>query len=215
LVAIDPPTGAVRAMVGGRDFDAEPFNVAVQARRQPGSAFKPFALAAAIEDGISPDKMYAASETTLHLDAYSSWRVRNYDGLGGGFMTLRTAMERSVNAVYARLVMDIGPGAVAGMAQRAGITTPLEPYPSIALGALRYGVSPLEMASAYGTFANDGVHMPPHGIALAKDASGNVLSDEGALRGTPAMDEGIAYEVTSVLQDVARYGTGANARIGR
>src|SRR5207253_649496 len=134
LIAIDPHTGAVRAMIGGKDFARAPFNLAVQAKRQPGSAFKPFALAAAIEGGISP-------------------------------------------------------------------------------GARRTGVSPLEMASAYGTLANDGVHMPPHGIAFAKDASGNVLSDERALRGTPAMDAGIAYEVTSVLQDVARYGTGANAWI--
>jgi penicillin-binding protein 1A len=215
LVAIDPHTGAVRAMVGGRDFDREQFNLAVQARRQPGSTFKPFALAAAIEDGISPDKTYAASGGTLHFDATSSWRVRNFDGAGSGTMTLRAAMEHSVNAVYARLVMDIGPGSVAGMAQRAGITSPLDTYPSIALGALRYGVSPLEMASAYGTFANDGVHMPPHGIASAKDANGNILADQRALRGTPAMDAGIAYTVTSVLEDVARRGTGANAWIGR
>ena len=215
LVAIDPHTGAVRAMVGGRDFARAPFNFAVQAQRQPGSAFKPFALAAAMEDGISPDKTYAAWETTLHPDATSSWRVRNYDGFGSGTMSLRSAMERSVNAVYARLVMDIGPGSVAGMAQRAGITSPLDTYPSIALGALHYGVSPLEMASAYGTFANDGVHMDPHGIASATDTHGNLLYDETTLRGTPAMDPGIAYEVTSVLRDVARYGTGANAWIGR
>jgi penicillin-binding protein 1A len=217
LVAIDPKSGAVRAMVGGRNYATEEFNLAYQGRRQPGSAFKPFVLAAALEQGIRPDARYASSPTTLHYgpgNAYS-WPVNNYDGRGRGVITLRDGMINSVNGVYARLVLDVGPSSVVDVAHRLGITSPLDPLPSIALGGLRVGVSPFQMASAYSSFANLGVHMPGHGVARALDASGKEVFTDSTLRGTRAIDPGIAYTINDVLQDVVRKGTGRRAALGR
>jgi len=217
VVAIDPRTGAVRAMVGGRDFATAQFNLAYQGRRQPGSAFKPFVLAAALEEGIRPDKRYGSSPTTLRYgpnNAYS-WKVNNYDGRGRGFITLRQGMINSVNGVYARLVLDVGPDKVVDAAHRLGITSELDPIPSIALGGLRVGVSPFEMASAYSTFANLGVHMPGHGVARAVGPEGKTVFDDKKLEGTQAVDPGVAYTINDVLQDVVRQGTGRRAALGR
>jgi penicillin-binding protein 1A len=217
LVAIDPKTGAVRAMAGGRNFDTEQFNLAYQARRQPGSAFKPFVLTAALEQGIRPDKRYASSPTTLHYGPGNAltWKVNNYDGRGRGFITLREGMIASVNGVYARLVLDVGPSNVVDVAHRAGITSELDAFPSIALGGLRVGVSPFQMANAYATFANLGVRMPGHGVAKAVDADGKTVFDETSLKGVQAIDPGVAYTINDVLQDVVRKGTGRRAAIGR
>lgn len=217
VVAIDPRTGAVRAMVGGRDFAKAQFNLAYQGRRQPGSAFKPFVLTAALEEGIRPQTRYGSSPTTLRYgpnNAYR-WKVNNYDGRGRGFITLRQGMINSVNGVYARLVLDVGPSQVVDAAHRLGITSELDPIPSIALGGLRVGVSPFEMASAYSTFANLGVHMPGHGVARAVGPDGKIVFDEKKLKGTQAVDPGVAYTINDVLQDVVRRGTGRRAAIGR
>jgi penicillin-binding protein 1A len=217
LVAIDPKTGAVKAMVGGRDFAREQFNLAYQGRRQAGSAFKPFVLAAALEEGIRPDARYGSSPTTLRYGPGNvlTWKVNNYDGRGRGNITLREGMINSVNGVYARLVIDVGPSKVVDVAHRLGISSELDPFPSIALGGLRVGVSPFEMASAYASFANLGVHMPGHGIAKAVDADGGTVFDETTIRGTQAIDPGIAYTMNDVLQDVVRFGTGRRADIDR
>ena len=217
LVAIDPHTGAVRAMAGGRDFTKSQFNLAFQAHRQAGSSFKPFVLATALEEGIRPDKRYGSSPTTLHYGpngAYT-WKVTNFDGVGHGFITLRQGMINSVNGVYARLVLDVGPENVVDVAHRLGITSPLDPIPSIALGGLRVGVSAFEMATAYSTFANLGVHMPPHGVARAVGPDGQVVFDETKLKGTQAIDPGVAYTMNDVLQDVVKFGTGRHAQLGR
>ncbi|MFY9588260.1 MAG: PBP1A family penicillin-binding protein [Actinomycetota bacterium] len=217
VVAIDPKTGAVRAMVGGRNFATAQYNLAYQARRQAGSAFKPFVLTAALEEGIRPETRYGSSPTTLRYgpnNAYT-WKVNNYDGRGRGFITLRQGMINSVNGVYARLVLDVGPENVVDAAHRLGISSELDPIPSIALGGLRVGVSPFEMASAYSTFANLGVHMPGHGVARAVSTDGTVLFDEKKLKGTQAVDPGVAYTINDVLQDVVRKGTGRRAQIGR
>jgi 1A family penicillin-binding protein len=217
LVAIDPHTGAVRAMVGGRNFTTAQYNLAYQGRRQAGSAFKPFVLATALEQGIRPDQRYGSSPTTLHYGpggAYS-WKVNNYDGRGRGFITLREGMIFSVNGVYARLVLDVGPESVVDVAHRVGITSELDALPSIALGGLRVGVSPFEMASAYSTFANLGVHEPGHGVARAIGPGGERVFDETKIKGTQAIDPGIAYTVNDVLQDVVRKGTGRHAEFGR
>jgi 1A family penicillin-binding protein len=217
LVAIDPHTGAVKAMVGGRNFATAQFNLASQGHRQAGSAFKPFVLTAALEEGIRPDKRYASWPTTLHYGpngAYT-WPVNNFDGVGHGVITLRQGMINSVNGVYARLVLDVGPSEVVDAAHRLGITSPLDPIPSIALGALRVGVNPLQMASAYATFADMGVHMPAHGVATAIGPDGKAVYDETKLKGSQAIDPGVAYTINDVLQDVVRLGTGRHAQIGR
>ena len=217
LVAIDPKTGAVKAMVGGHDFDTEQFNLAYQGRRQSGSAFKPFVLAAALEAGIRPDARYASSPTTLRYGPNNSlsWKVNNYDGVGHGTLTLRQGMINSVNGVYARLVLDVGPSKVVDVAHRVGITSPLDPIPSIALGGLRVGVSPFEMANAYATFANLGVRMPGHGVARAVGSDGKPVFDDTTLKGVQAIDAGIAYTMNDILQDVVLQGTGRRAQIGR
>jgi penicillin-binding protein 1A len=217
LVAIDPHTGAVKAMVGGRNFAKAQFNLAYQGRRQSGSSFKPFVLAAALEQGIRPDKRYGSSPTTLHYGPGNAltWKVNNYDGVGHGFITIRQGMINSVNGVFARLVLDVGPSNVVDVAHRLGITSKLDAIPSIALGGLRLGVSPFEMASAYSSFANMGVHMPSHGVAKAIGPDGKTVFDETKLKGTQAVDADIAYTINDVLQDVVQKGTGRRAQIGR
>jgi 1A family penicillin-binding protein len=217
LVAIDPHTGAVKALVGGRNFAKAQYNLASQGHRQAGSAFKPFVLTAALEQGIRPDKRYGSSPTTLRYGPGNSlaWKVNNYDGVGHGFITLRQGMINSVNGVYARLVLDVGPENVVDAAHRLGIRSVLDPIPSIALGGLRVGVTPLEMASAYTTFANMGVHMPAHGVARAIGPDGKSVYEQTKLKGTQAIDPGVAYTINDVLQDVVRKGTGRHAQFGR
>jgi penicillin-binding protein 1A len=217
LVAIDPHTGAVKALVGGRNFAKAQYNLASQGHRQAGSAFKPFVLAAALEQGIRPDKRYGSSPTTLRYGPGNSlsWKVNNFDGVGHGVISLRQGMIGSVNGVYARLVLDVGPSNVVDAAHRLGIRSKLDAIPSIALGGLRLGVTPLEMASAYSTFANMGVHMPAHGVARALGPDGKTVFDERKLKGTQAIDPGVAYTINDVLQDVVRKGTGRRAQIGR
>jgi penicillin-binding protein 1A len=167
-VAIDHGTGRVLALVGGRDFATHQFDLATQGRRQPGSAFKPFVLARALEEGVSPDQAFDASPYSVKIKD-GTWTVRNYENqFAAGKMTLRAATNWSVNCVYARLIMQVGPEDVVGTAKKMGITSPLEPNPAIALGGLSQGVSPLEMASAYGTFANSGIHIEPFLIKQVK-----------------------------------------------
>jgi penicillin-binding protein 1A len=217
VVAIDPKTGAVRAMVGGRNFDTEQFNLAYQGHRQSGSAFKPFVLAAALEEGIRPDARYASHPATLRYGPGGSlsWKVNNYDGRGRGTITLREGMINSVNGVYARLVLDVGPSKVVDVAHRVGISSELDPLPSIALGGLRVGVSPFEMANAYATFANLGLKMPGHGVARAVGPEGESVFEETSVKGIQAIDPGVAYTMNDVLQEVVERGTGRRAQIGR
>ncbi|MGH2728492.1 MAG: penicillin-binding transpeptidase domain-containing protein, partial [Actinomycetota bacterium] len=144
-----------------------------------------------------------------------AWKVNNYDGRGRGIITLREGMINSVNGVYARLVLDVGPSKVVDAAYRLGITSELDPLPSIALGGLRVGVSPFEMANAYATFANLGVHMPGHGVARAIGPDGETVFDDKDIKGVRAIDAGIAYTLNDVLQDVVERGTGRRAQIGR
>jgi penicillin-binding protein 1A len=162
------PDGALKALVGGRDYEASQFNRATAARRQPGSAFKPFVYLAAVERGLTPD--------TVREDApinYRGWTPENFSRDYRGPVTLREALALSLNTVAARLGIEVGPKAVVQAAQRLGITSPLQPNPSIALGTSE--VTPLELVAAYAAFANGGTGVIPFVIQQVKTADGKVL----------------------------------------
>jgi penicillin-binding protein 1A len=214
LVALDPATGEIVAMVGGRDFATQQFNVAVQGRRQPGSAFKPFVLVTGLMSDVSPEQTFECGARSFELDNGQTWKVTGASGGRKGAMRLREATEDSVNSVFAQLILDVGAEKVVKTAKDMGIGTEILPVPAIALGGLENGVSPLEMASAYGTLANGGVRMPAHGILEIKDAEGTVLStaEPADARTIPA---DVAYLATDMLKGVIAGGTGTKARIGR
>lgn len=213
LVAIEPKTGYIRAMVGGRDYQTQKFNLATQAQRQPGSAFKPFVLTAAIEKGISVNKAYDSTPGTFKTDG-GPWKVNNSEGRGRGMLPLRQATAFSVNAVFARLMLEVGPTKVVSVAHKLGITSYIDPFPAVALGGFTRGVTPLEMASAYGSFANEGLHAKPIAITKITDASGKILL-ENTPKAEAAIDPVNAYLVTDILMDVINYGTARRANIGR
>ena len=214
LCAVDPRTGEIKAMVGGKDFNKLQYNIAAQGGRQPGSAFKVFVLTTAISNGISPYKTYDSSPTTLEFSDGTKWKVENCEGSSYGSINVYTATVRSVNVVFARLIRDVGPQRVAQMAKAMGITSPIDPYPSIALGALTNGVNPLEMASAVGTLACNGVHYEPICVTKVTDAEGNIIM-ENIPKGRRVVREDVAAVVNSILQDAVRHGTGRAARIDR
>src|ERR1700690_80321 len=167
LVALDP-NGAVKAMVGGRNYADSQFNRAVAAKRQPGSSFKPFVYLAALEKGLTPD--------TVREDAPISvkgWSPENYSREYFGPVTLTKALALSLNTVAVRLGLEVGPKTVVATAHRLGITSDLDPVPSIALGSS--DVTPLEMVSAYAAFANGGLGVQPHVIARVRTANGKQL----------------------------------------
>ncbi len=217
LVSIDPRTGYVKAIVGGRDFYDEDdpiaqFNLATQGRRQPGSSFKPFVLAAALEDGASLyDIFEAGRQVEIQTDS-RIWTVENYNQSAFPPLTLLEATVYSVNVVYARVMDEVGPVEVADLAGRAGITSALQPFHSLALGAQE--VTPLEMASAYGTFAADGLHVAPTMFTAIETHDGKVLVENEPVI-TSAISHEVADEVTIALTEVVKRGTAQRARIGR
>ncbi|MGH9282009.1 MAG: penicillin-binding transpeptidase domain-containing protein, partial [Acidimicrobiales bacterium] len=216
VVSVEPGTGFVRALVGGRDFfgtdpDAK-FDLATQGRRPAGSSFKPFVLAAALQQKIPVTKFYEApGSLTMNLTD-ETWKVSNYEGRGGGRMTLIDATVRSVNTVYAQLIMDVGPSEAVGMAAAMGITSPLQPYPSAVLGT--NDVTPLEMAVAYATLANRGLAVPPAFVTKVVAGDGRTLYEHGH-RQQRVMEQAAADVETDVLRQVVERGTGVAARIGR
>lgn len=217
LVAIEPRTGAVRALVGGRDFydPASPvaqFNLATQAHRQPGSAFKPFVLAAALESGIGLDAIIAGGESISILGSDGIWTVENFDKAVFPDLTLLEATVFSVNVAYARLIHGIGAAPVVDLAHRAGITSQLDVIESLALGTEE--VSLFEITSAYGTFAAQGVQLKPTLISQIRFSDGRVLFEETP---TPvvALRPETAADVTKALTEVVQRGTGQSARFGR
>jgi penicillin-binding protein 1A len=224
LVCVDVRTGRLVAMVGGSDFSKLQFNLATQGRRQPGSAFKPFVLVTALEQGLSPDMTYESGPVTIDLPS-GSWEV---DSTDNGPLTLAQATATSSNGVYARLIMDLGAETVAKTAYDMGIVTSLgsPPNPAIALGGLQTGVSPLEMAMAYATLATGGERLSaktlfdpsqegyPVTIVRVTDAQGEVLDEDSVVR-TRVIDKDIAAITTSCLERVISSGTGKAADIGR
>jgi len=216
LVSIDPKTGYIRAMVSSTDYSKSQFNLAAQAQRQPGSAFKTFCLTAAIEEGIDPSTTYYVSQPlSLHLPGTSKpWTVHTFGNTYAGTINLVQATLESDNTVYAQLVLDVGVDHMIDVAHRMGITSYLNSNPAIVLGGLTYGVTPLEMASAYGTLADQGVHVRPTIITKVTDSSGKVLYDTPP-SASQAISAGVAYAVTQILQQNVQRGTGVNAQIGR
>jgi penicillin-binding protein 1A len=228
LVAVEPGTGAVRAMVGGRSWwdDAQfgRVNLATGAGgggRPAGSAFKTFALVAALERGIPPEAVFAAPDRLVlgRRGHGPAWRVANYEGHGFGKATLRTATALSINTVYAGLLLRLGGGdpdrgvrAVVEAAARMGVDSPLRAVPSAVLGTGE--VTPLEMAAAYATLAAKGRRAVPFGVARIAGADGRVL-----YQARPGADQvvqpGVAAIATDVLRGVVDRGTGVHGRIGR
>src|SRR3712207_584361 len=157
LVAIDNETGEVRAMVGGRDYNQSPFNLATQGQRQPGSAFKPFVLATALRSGIGPGSTWTSKKQQITSKAYGcDFEVNNYEDAYAGVTTLANVTTFSDNAVYAQVGLKVGLKKVAATAKRLGIRTPVSRNCAMTLGGLREGVTPLDMAHAYQTFATGG-----------------------------------------------------------
>ncbi len=217
LAAVDPRTGYVLAIVGGEDYyDADDpvaqFNLATLGRRQPGSAFKPFALAAALQAGIGLDAEFQGGRSAVIQTDSGRWRVENYNQLSYPNLTLLEATVFSVNVVYARLMNLLDPADVVAVAEAAGITTPLEAVPSVALGTQE--VTVLDMASAYATFAAGGLHIDPILVTRIEDPEGRVIY-QAVPTIEKAMEPEIAQQVTSALTEVVIRGTGQQARIGR
>lgn len=216
LVSIDPSNGSIVAMASSANYASAQYNLAAQGQRQPGSAFKPFALTEALKQGIDPQSTYydGSSPTTLTIDEYGApWTVNNAEGGGGGTMSLANATSASVNVVYAKLALDVGPENVAKTAKSLGITSPLDGFPAETIGGLRIGVSPLEMANAYATFAAAGVRHDATAIEKVEFPGGKVDVPEEP-EGRRVIADGIAYEVTTLLKRVVSGGTGTSASIG-
>jgi len=220
MVTMRHSDGAILALIGGKDWEEDQFNLAVQARRQPGSAFKPLTFIAALEDGISADSMIDARPFEVEVRD-EMWSVTNYGGsTPAREMSLHDAMVVSVNTVYARLIMDIGPEKVADLARDLGFAAEMDPDPALSLGGLRYGVSPLEMARAYTTMANTGLDVEPRAIVAVTTAS-NVAGDNiEVLYQAPLAPEKTRIfsaetgrEMRSALRDVITRGTGRRANI--
>ena len=205
LVALDP-SGAIKAMVGGRNYADSQFNRAVAAKRQPGSSFKPFVYLAALEKGLTPD--------TVREDAPISvkgWNPENYSREYFGPVTLTKALSLSLNTVAVRLGLEVGPKAVVAVAHRLGITSDLEPVPSIALGSSE--VTPLEMVSAYAAFATGGVGVQPHVITRVRTAGGKQLYLRRNASFGRVIDPQYVAMMNAMLQETLLTGTARKAEL--
>ena len=206
LVAVDPVTGEIRAMVSGTSGYTSEYNLAATAKRQPGSSFKTFTLAAAIQAGMSPS-IYVNGNNGVTI---GDWPVNNYDYVSYGTITLEYATWQSVNTVFAQVIDAIGAQSVVDVAHAMGITSDLAAVDSLTLGTSE--VTVLEMASAYGTLANSGVRVDPTSITQVLDRNGNVIYQHEAV-GTQAISFEVAGAVTDVLKGVVSNGTGASAAL--
>ena len=208
FIALDPWTGGVRAMIGGRDFELSKFNRATQALRQAGSGFKPFVYTAAINSRIPPTYIVLDGPFMVTQLDGTDWKPTNYSGRFEGPMTIREGLTKSQNMIAIKLADEIGLESVAQIARRMGIRTEIERFPSTAIGAVE--VIPLQMAEAYSTFANQGTKVRPSFILRVEDAGGRVIWDPQPER-TEVLDPLVARIMISMLQGVVERGTGFNA----
>lgn len=213
LIAIDPQTGYIKAMIGGRGQDK--FNRAVQAVRQPGSSFKPFVYLTAMDNGMNAATLIDDSEVSV-----GGWKPQNYERTFHGKVTLRTALKLSCNVPAVKLAMELGPEKIIRNAKALGITTLVESggqndvNAAMALGGLTKGVSPIEMAAAYGTIGNNGVYNKPVAILKIVDRNGKVIYEHHPSP-KQVVSAKAAYQTTDILMDVLISGTGAGAGLGR
>lgn len=207
MTCVDPDTGFVKAMVGGKDFYANQWNLAAQAKRQPGSSFKTFTLVTAIEQGISPQTQVSCS-AGLELNGY---QVENIGGHEYGTRSIASAFAVSSNTGFVRLCAAVGPENVVEMAHRLGIQSELDPVMSVTLGSEE--VTTLEMAGAYATIANGGVRHDTVVIEQVMDRDGNVLIDSTANEGERAITQEVACAAIEVMEGVVSGGTGTRARL--
>jgi penicillin-binding protein 1A len=230
LVAIENSTGEVRAMVGGRNYDESPFNLATQGERQPGSSFKAFDLAAALEKGISPDSVWPSKEKTFFVHTphgVEKFVVHNDEGAYTGENTLTGAIAYSDNSIFAEVGLKVGTRKIALLAHRMGITTPLSTNPAMTIGGLTIGVTPLDMAHAYETIAHGGERVSgtmaegevPVGIQEVRAGSQPLPDgsrrDKNKVVTKRVLPAEVAATETSMLETVLEYGTGKAAAIGQ
>ena len=208
LVALDPVTGDIRAVVPGKRTQRGGFNRAFNARRQPGSAFKPFVYAAALAAGYKPSTQVDDDPVEVQVGR-SIWTPANYNNQYNGEITFARALLLSANSATVRVSRAIGERAVISAAQRNGISSPLTPVPAIALGA--EGVTPVELVASYAPFANGGVRVKPRLVTRIEAPDGTLLWSSETQR-TPVMDAQDAFEITEMLQGVVNYGTGRSIR---
>ena len=208
LLAIDNATGDIKAMVGGRDYDASKFNRATQAQRQAGSSFKPFVYTAAIDQGAEPDDLILDAPTTFNSSG-TAYSPRNFDRRFEGNITLRHAIAESRNVPAVKLAQKVGMPMVVDYARRFGITSPIPPYLPVALGAA--DLTLYEQTSAYTIFPNDGIRIEPRYIRKVTDYEGHVLEQDFP-DAKDVVSQRTARTMISLLEEVVKHGTGAAAR---
>ena len=214
FIALDPTTGAILAMIGGRPDYHDQYNRAVQAKRQPGSVFKPFVYTTAIDNGYPVTKQLLNQPLVLRVlnaeGEWEKWMPRNYDGSTSGLTTLREGIRKSVNLIAVRVVKELVPATeVKAMAERMGLTTNIRAVDAIALGTSE--VYLLDVVNAYSAFTNKGVLNQPFGISKVEDRYGNTIKEYYPIREEVLREES-AYVMTSMLQTVMDAGTGGSAR---
>lgn len=210
VIAIEPQTGSIRAMVGGRSFKDSKWNRAVQAKRQPGSAFKPFIYLAALENGYTPADIVLDAPIVLDLPNGDVYKPQNYTEEYEGEITARHALNESINVAAVRVLLSIGPPTAISYAHRLGIKSPLEPVYSLALGSVE--VSLLELTSAYATLAAGGIRAEPFFVKRVYDRDGKLL-EEGSVYRDEVLSPQTAYVITSMLESALNEGTGKTTRL--
>jgi penicillin-binding protein 1A len=210
VIAIEPQTGFIRAMVGGRSFKDSKWNRAVQAKRQPGSAFKPFIYLAALENGYTPADIVLDAPIVLDLPNGDVYKPQNYTEDYEGEVTARHALNESINVAAVRVLLSIGPPTVINYAHRLGIKSPLQPVYSLALGSVE--VSLLELTSAYATLAAGGIRAEPQFVKRVYDRDGKLLEEDSVYR-DEVLSPQTAYVITSMLESALNEGTGKTTRL--
>ncbi|HEU4747525.1 MAG TPA: penicillin-binding transpeptidase domain-containing protein, partial [Gemmatimonadaceae bacterium] len=210
VIAMDPTSGDVRALVGGRDYSDSPFDRAIDGKRQPGSSFKPVVYAAAIADSLSPSTMFADTALAITLPNGTVYSPANSDGGFGGQMTLREALARSRNGIAVQLGLLLGMDSISALARRMGISSRIAPYPSSAIGAS--AVQPLDLVAAYTTFANLGTPVEPRFIHRIEDGNGTVVLSREITALPPALDPRVTFVVRDMMRDVVERGSASMVR---